>query len=194
MSSEFRPLVHNLEQKASGRHVTYVFGDGTRVTCREITPTVITPSEVSLHEAAHVVASNGEIEKASIVPNGNTLGYVKPKRLTPEGAMAAVGMGYSGGGWDTFITRYILRTHPNRAAARGREKVLAKKEEHFQVAVMLEERRNIYQNDVNEAYTRARKARLGIRPVEIEIIMPEGQKRVHVTESRNWQINLMNFF
>ncbi len=81
---------------------TTKFECGVVLDVHKIVPIRVIPSDVSEHEATHVVASDGIIS-ATIIPSENALGTTVPKRMTVGAAGAPAALGYRGTSHDLRV-------------------------------------------------------------------------------------------
>ncbi len=147
------------------------------------------PGSVAQHESAHIVAA-GRIKSATIIPSGNALGTTTPEVMTAAAAAAAAAMGHDGVGWDLFVTEQMLGVDAQTAKTAARQALSGKQEEMHEVATLLEERKTIYQSDVEEARENVRRKRKGIFAVEVEITSAQGKLISFTTETINSEIQI----
>lgn len=147
----------------------------------------IEPGKVAKHEAAHVIAA-GEIVFATIIQNGDALGTTQPVKMTAAAAAAAEALGYEGTGMDMFIVEHVLGVDPSTAKSAARSELSGQDEELEEVATLLQERKTIGQDDVEQARENVRKRRKGIHPVVITIVRPNGQRKAYTTESEQEKV------
>ncbi len=72
----------------------------------------------------------------------------------------------------------------------ARSALSGKQEEMHEVATLLEERKTIYQSDVEEARENVRRRQNGIFPVEVEITSLKGKTISYTTESINSEVQI----
>ena len=172
---------------STGTNITKL-DNGFSISATRVEVQRVIPSDVSMHEAAHVVASDGIIS-ATIIPSENALGTTIPKRMTVAAAGAPAALGHSGTSHDLRVAAYLgsdLQTTlaAGRAALKGQEEVM------HEVATLLEERKTIGQTDVEEARHNVKKERNGIFKVEVQISSPEGKTNTFMTESVRGEISI----
>lgn len=161
---------------------------GARISISSIQEQRKRPSETAWHESAHIIASDGEIESATIIPSGDVLGSTKPKVLTPAAAAAAHGHG--GTGWDQFITEEFLGVSFSSAKEAAKAKLAGKGLEKEEVAIALEEKGTIGQSDVDEAYEKASNRRNGVVDVFVAIVDIQGKKDVFRTKTFHGEVKI----
>jgi hypothetical protein len=148
------------------------------------TPVAFGPSgSTAEHEAAHVVASDGEIDYASIIPQGDALGVTKPKKMTPAAAAGAAADGHDGFSWDQFLTEYIMGVPFEQAKAGARAKLSGRELEKQAIAGILQRKGIIFQADVDDAYRLADKVRKGVATVVVTLIDHKGKMTRYQTET-----------
>lgn len=160
------------------RAVERVYPSGTKIKASEIIAPRVNPGPIDNHEADHAIGHDGDIIEGSSRPNGNVLGYMKPKKITAAGLLAPAGMNREGIGADLFMAK-IFGMDINAGMAQGRTKVLNNPIAHFLVACALAENDKIGPAHVKDAYAEAKNIELGIRQVRIEVTNPEGKKKIY---------------
>lgn len=175
----------------SASHSEYSNGTIVEVTPENTTTRTI-PGEVAIHEATHAVAA-GEIVWATIIPEGNTLGQTQPVDMTLGAAAAAEAWGCSGTGYDIHaIVEGHFKTDIATGVAAGKAALKGKETEVYETAALLEDRKTIGQKDLEEARENAHNKENGIFPVEIKIILPNGQTQVINRKSFRGEVLLEN--
>ncbi len=174
----------SITQKSSSR----VLQDGSTIVTEIIEDSRPTPSDTSKHETEHIGGANFRIRRATIVPHGNSLGSVEPEVMTAQAAAAPAAMGHSGTGWDEFITRYILRKDWALAQASARSNRIGKEAVLNELAIVLEEKKTIYQYDVDKAKSDVNNRAQGIFPVRVIIYHPDKTVDSITTESFHGEV------
>ena len=136
----------------------------------------IIPSEVSFHEAEHVVPNPDNVEEATIVEGPRYRGRTKLRRFDPIAAAGPHANGRRGTGHDLMLIK--LHGHNVEGAVGGAQIHLAGKGDHVRaVASLLEEKRTI---SGGEAKAVMEEVDLG-KKVQVEISDPDGRKH-EITE------------
>lgn len=164
-----------------------VSSDGEKITISLVTPNPRKSDPVADHEARHAVVA-GQIKWATVIPGSGYLGACSPAEMTP--ATAAAAYDCNGTGWDRRICEETLGVSWSQASAMASAVLSGREDEVGEVAGMLEEHGTITQVHMDQARRNVERRRLGIFPVRVETIRPNGQKRVTVTESFHHQVAL----
>ncbi len=159
-----------------------------------IRPLRMAKDETAIHEALHVEASqsSGGIVMASILPDTSTysLGRTIPVKLTLANIGAAMKFDPKGSSHDLRLAKYKFGASYETAANAGDNENRGKERRVNEIAVMLEDKKEITQTDVTEAHERVYNRDNGMYDTFFRIISPDGTFKLMQKAAKNNKVDI----